>query len=567
MDRRGNDEEQTAGTDQVPAVRHALRSVRPALRFIGRPIRPTQRFASRALTSRAARRTGIGLSIIVVALAGVVGGVLLAGRMQVDIGPFRAEVAITPTMSGGTTVDLPPLGALQIDSHSGPAHLSVRLGSLDLRRTEALIDDPAGIGRASQSAVSDVTNGVIRVGLRTLAVAVLATLILAALVFRNIRRVAWSGGLALLMVGGGLGVAALTLRPQAIEEPRYEGLLVNAPAVVGDARRIANDYSKYADQVQRLVGNVSKLYTTVSALPVFEPAQGTTRVLHVSDIHLNPTGWQVMRTVVDQFDIDMVIDTGDITDWGSEPEAAFLGSIGVLRVPYVFIRGNHDSAATAAAVARQPNAIVLDNTVTTVSGLTIAGIGDPRFTPDKETSPNGSGASPQVMEQVTGAGEKLASTVRTAKPPVDIALVHDPSSGVALDGTCPVVLAGHVHQRKVERLPRLPGAQPTLLMVQGSTGGAGLRGLEGEKPLSLALSVLYFDQQRLLQAYDDIQVGGTGQAQVSLERHLVQQPQATVTPAPGTPTPVSPFPATPSPETTPNDPTPTPNDPTPTPTG
>jgi predicted phosphodiesterase len=557
MDRRGN-EEQTAGSGQPPAVRRALRSVGSGLRSSGRALRFVGRPIGRALTSTAARRTGLGLSILAVALAGVVGGVLLAGRMNVDIGPFRAEMAITPSIHGGTTVDIPPLGALQIDSHVGPAHLSVQLGSLDLQRTEALIGDPAGISRASQSAVSDVTNGVIRVGLRTISVAVLATLILAALVFRNVRRVAWSGGLAVLIAGGSLGLAALSVRPQAIEEPRYEGLLVNAPAVVGDARRIASDYGKYADQVQRLVGNVSKLYTTVSALPVFEPAQGTTRVLHVSDIHLNPTGWQVMRTVVEQFGIDLVIDTGDITDWGSEPEASFLGSIGVLKVPYVFTRGNHDSAATAAAVARQPNAIVLDNTVTTVAGLTIAGIGDPRFTPDKETSPNGSGSTPEVRDQVTGAGDKLASTIRAAKPSVDIALVHDPTSGVGLTGTCPIVLAGHTHQREVRQLPSVSGAPPTLLMVQGSTGGAGLRGLEGEKPESLALSVLYFDEQRMLQAYDDIQVGGTGQAQVSLERHLVQQPNP-LTPNPSTPNPLTPNPRTLTPSTpTPSTPTPSP---------
>ena len=227
---------------------------------------------------------------------------------------------------------------------------------------------------------------------------------------------AWAGGVALAVTAGSLGLAAATLRPQAIEEPRYEGLLVNAPAIVGDARRIANDYTRYAEQLQRLVGNVSQLYTTVSALPVYEPAPGTTRVLHVSDMHLNPTGWQLIRTVVEQFGIDVVIDTGDITDWGSEPEASFVGSIGLLKKPYVYIRGNHDSARTAAAVARQPNAIVLNNSTTTVAGLTIAGIADPRFTPDKNTSPAGSGLTKQVADQVIGAGEQLAATVSGSPP-------------------------------------------------------------------------------------------------------------------------------------------------------
>ncbi|MEE6306925.1 metallophosphoesterase [Plantactinospora veratri] len=549
MDRRRNDT-RAAGGRTPPAARRVLGWSRTAVRG-----------CRAVLTSKPSRRAGLALSIIGVTLVGIVVGTLLGGRMQTDIGPFRAEMAITPSVEGGTTVTIPPLGALQLSSHAGPAHLSVRLGSLDQRRTEALIDDPANISRASQTAVSDVTNGVIRVGVRTVAVSVLATMILAALVFRRTRRVAWAGGLAMVVTGGSLGIAALTFRPDSIEEPRYEGLLVNAPAIVGDARRIANDYGRYADQLQRMVGNVSQLYTTVSTLPVFEQAQGTVRVLHVSDLHLNPTAWQVVRTVVEQFKIDVVIDTGDMTDWGSEPEASFVGSIGLLKVPYVFIRGNHDSPATAAAVSRQRNAIVLDNAIVPVAGLTIAGIGDPRFTPDKETSPAGSGALPQTVDQVAGAGEQLAATIRAYNRPVDIALVHDPASADALSGVVPLVLAGHTHHREVRELPQVPDAMPTQLQVQGSTGGAGLRGLEGDKPTPLAMSVLYFNEQRALQAYDDILLGGTGEAQVNLERHVVKEPEPPVpaTPTPGTPTPGTPTPASPVPPAgaPPPDPTPT----------
>lgn len=482
------------------------------------------------------RRLGVALAVLAVALVGAVLGVLAGGRVDTDIGPFRAELSLTPAVEGSTTVDIPPLGALHLDSHDGPTHLTVGLGALDQRRTEALIDDPASISRASQSAVTDVRNGVLRLGLRTAGAAVLVTLLLAVLVFRNGRRTAWAGGLALAVTAGSLGVAASTIRPQAIEEPRYEGLLVNAPAIVGDARKIANDYTKYAEQLQRLVGNVSQLYTTVSALPVYEPAPGTTRVLHVSDMHLNPTGWQLIRTVVEQFDIDVVIDTGDLTDWGSEPEASYVASIGLLKKPYVYIRGNHDSGKTAAAVAQQPNAIVLDNSVTTVAGLTIAGIGDPRFTPDKETSPAGSGLTKQVADQVIGTGDQLAATIRNSPKPVNIALVHDPASAGPLSGTCPLVLAGHTHSRQVSRLPQVPGQMPTQLMVEGSTGGAGLRGLEGEAPTPLSMTVLYLDQNKLLQAYDDITVGGTGQSQVMLERHVVPDPKAGA-PVPVTPTP------------------------------
>jgi hypothetical protein len=112
------------------------------------------------------------------------------------------------------------------------------------------------------------------------------------------------------------------------------------------------------------------------------------------------------------------------------------------------------------------------------------------------------------------------------------------------------VLAGHLHAREVLKLPQAPGKEPTTLMVEGSTGGAGLRGLEGEKPTPLTMTVLYFDQQKMLQAYDEITVGGTGQSQVNLERHVISNPakgeQVPVTPTPtrGAPVPSGPTPST-----------------------
>ena len=271
---------------------------------------------------------------------------------------------------------------------------------------------------------------------------------------------------------------------------------------------------------------------------MYEPSTETTRVLHISDMHLNPAAWSVVRTVVEQFSIDVVVDTGDLTDWGSEPEDSYVAAIAKLKVPYLYIRGNHDSVNTAAAVARQPNATVLDNSIVTVAGLTFAGNGDPRFTPDKSTV--GVGADREVVRAM---GASLAGRIRTSDATVDVAMVHDPVEAGPLAFVCPVVLAGHTHKRDVHRLDG-PVGTPTyhrsLLMVEGSTGGAGLRGLERADPMSLALSVLYFDKYRALQAYDDIQVGGTGLSQVALERHILlsdDKPGVATTPTgAGTPT-------------------------------
>ncbi|MFI5888958.1 metallophosphoesterase [Actinoplanes sp. NPDC051513] len=493
---------------------------------------------------RWARRARIAAAVGLISIGGVVIGTMLFAHANINVGPFRAEMSISPSIQGGTEVDIPPLGSLHLDSHDGPIHLKVNLASLDQSRTEALIDDPSAISSAGDNAVDDVRMGVIRLGVRALGISVLSALILSALIFRNVRRVAAAGVTALVVALGSLGLAAFTLRPDSIAEPRYEGLLVNAPAVVGDARRIADNYGRYADQLQQIVSNVSRLYTTVSTLPVYEPAGNTTRILHVSDLHLNPSSWGLIRTVVQTFDIDAVVDTGDMVDWGSSAETGYVSSIPSIGVPYIYVRGNHDSGAIQAAVARQRNAVVLDNSTTTVDGLTIAGIGDPEFTPDKSETPAAANADDPATSPLLQSGDRLAQTVRQSGKPVDIAMVHDPAMASPLSGLVPLVLAGHLHHREVSLLPA-PAPAPsasgasagptptpdasgppqtpveTRLMVEGSTGGAGLRGLEKEEPTPLSLSVLYFDENHQLKAYDDIQLGGTGQSNVEMQRNVI----------------------------------------------
>ncbi|WP_438872970.1 metallophosphoesterase family protein [Paractinoplanes hotanensis] len=479
------------------------------------------------------RRTGLVATMIVVAVGGIFAGLLVAGDTQADVGPFAARFSLTPSVSGDTDVQIPPLGSLGLDSHDGPAHLTVRLDTLDQDRTFALASDANGLAAASQTAAADLRHGVILLVERSIVAGLLGSLLLSALVFRNWRRVLASLGIAAVTLTATGAAAAITFKPSSIEEPTYNGLLANAPAVIGDARRIADQFSEYRDQLQRMVNNISKVYSTFSSLPVYEASPDTIRVLHVSDLHLNPAAWAVISAVVKQYDIDVVVDTGDINDWGSQLESSFADSIGSLDVPYVYVRGNHDSAVTAAAVAAEPNAVVLDNQSVTVAGLRIAGIGDPRFTPDKEADRKGG----SVPEQLNASGSQLAATIAAAGTPVDIALVHDPASAGPLNGTVPLVLAGHRHAREVSFMPPVLERPETRLMVGGSTGGAGLRGLEGEEPTPLEMSVLYLDRTPALQAYDEITVGGSGTAEVTIRRHLAagDAPGEPASPAPSAP--------------------------------
>ncbi len=95
--------------------------------------------------------------------------------------------------------------------------------------------------------------------------------------------------------------------------------------------------------------------------------------------------------------------------------------------------------------------------------------------------------------------------------------MHDARGATELGGHVPLVLSGHTHRAAEGRLGRT-----TRLLVEGSTGGAGLRGLQGETPVPLACSVLYFDAATgALVAYDRIAVRGLGQAGVTIDRHVV----------------------------------------------
>jgi predicted phosphodiesterase len=448
-----------------------------------------------------------------VALAGAVLGVLLGGHTGHRVGPFEAKFSLTPALRGDTFVQIPPLGGLRFDSHDGPVRLDVTLDRLRQADAKALLKDPAKVNTIGAQADHDVRGALAVLVLRTCLAGLLGALVLGLLVFRSWRRALITGGLAVALVASTTGVAALTWDPESLREPTYSGLLTNAPTLIGDAHEFAAKFDLYQQELAGLVTNVSRLYTAASTLSAYQPDTQTIRVLHVSDIHLNPAAWDVIRSVVQQYKVGVVVDTGDLSDHGSVAETGFANAISTLGVPYVSIRGNHDSTDTMLAVARQKGAVVLNGEERVVAGLTFAGIGDPRFTPDRETRD-------QAKEDaaVLASGRQLAEAVPTFARKPDVLLVHDPMAAGPLAGVAPLVLAGHLHERSTRDV-----GSGTLLLVEGSTGGAGLRGLEHDKPTPLEASVLYFDAgTRTLRAYDTITLGGLGESTVTIERTVLK---------------------------------------------
>ncbi len=484
---------------------------------------PLSRISSSA-AARAVRLRGVAAAVVL-GLAGGWLGLTLGGTVHKEVGPLTTSMRVSPTWDGSTTVAVPPLGELVLDTHDGPLGLHARLVGVDVEEARAIMRDPEQLAGMREQAEGDLRWELEMAALQSMIAAVLGGAALSLLAMRRVRSTLVAGstaGVAMLAAGG---VAVATWNPASLAEPRYTGLLASAPNVVGDADRIVNDFSVYGDQLARLVENVTGLYAATSQLPILRADDDVVRVLHVSDLHLAPQAWDIIRTVEEKYDVDVVVDSGDITDHGSKPENRYLQEIRHLRAPYVWVRGNHDSVVTERAMRKLKNVVVLDGHVRRVKGLTFLGAGDPTFTPDKSVALS----EEAQAEYVEDAAEDLASTAEEAGG-VDVTVFHDPTPIEALDGLASVTLSGHRHYRKVWQ-----GDEGTWMMMQGSTGGSGLRALEPKEPSGIELSVLYLDRDSGdLLAYDDISLGGLGLASAEIKRQVVAPEPGTelVAPAP-----------------------------------
>jgi predicted MPP superfamily phosphohydrolase len=513
---------------RVPAaVLHVLAEVMNPIRTVPRALARRRRDRRGPATPELAagpRPWTRAAGLVAVVLLGAWLGLLAVGNVRVPVGPMDTTMTLRPSLAGGTKINVSPLGALQLDSHVAPVRLDVNVDQLDPARAQALVDHPERLSGLQDEVARDVEHGTLDLAVRSCVAVVTGATALGLAVYRRPRRALASGGLALTLLVASGGTAYATWNPDSVLEPKFSGLLSSAPSLVGNARSIVTEFDVYQKELARLVTNVTKLYDVTSTLPAYQPDPTTIRVLHVSDIHLNPASWKIIASLVQQYKVNVIVDSGDTMDHGTAAENGFLDPVEDLGAPYVWVRGNHDSRGTQEYLK---NVHVLDDGhARTVAGLRFAGMGDPQYTPDRSKA-DGAEASQEL------AGARLASALRdesAAGTPVDVAVAHEPSAAREVDGDVPLVLSGHLHHEDMEVMK-----YGTRLRTEGSTGGSGLRAVEGKYPDPIQASILYFDRDsRRLQAWDEIKLGGLGLTTAEVSRHLPKenQPGAVRSPSP-----------------------------------
>ena len=524
----------------MPAPRQVSDLLALAIRFaskLGHVARVLVRLL--ALVAIHLRRPALVTGVVILASGGAGFGMSLLGATSRPIGPVETTMRLVPAAHGESVLSLPPLGTLALDTHDGPLRLEVDVDRINQDAAEQIFDDPSVLSHLEEDVITDVRKGVYATAGRGLVAGTACAMLVTLIAVRRPRPTLAVGGAAAVAITAIYSYAGLSLKPRAITEPKYTGLLTSAPSLIGDAEDLAQNFNAYSKELVRLVTNVTKLYDVTAALPAYQPDANVIRVLHVSDLHLGEHAWDVIASVVKQYSVDVIVDSGDITDHGLPAENYFLQRISSLKVPYVWVRGNHDSVVTEQAMRSLPNAVVLDGKVQTVKGIRFLGAGDPRFTPDRSNRD-----IPAETEAVARQAISLAKVADNSEPAVDAIVYHDSAGAAFFDGRASLLLTGHAHKRLNITLPK--GSR---LMQEGTTGGAGLRALEKPTPAPIEMSVLYLDRgTRALEAWDEITLGGLGLTSAQIERHQVKPERAT-TPSP-IPTPTGPVPDSPLPTPT-----------------
>lgn len=457
--------------------------------------------------------------VVPLALAGAWFAIVAFGTTHGFVGPLTVDATIHPSFSGDSIVQIDPVGTLVLDTHDSPVSLQVNVRSVDTDGVNQIMNDPDALTNLDERLVVDINQLLLESAIRTAAVALIGAVIAASLVLRTVRHSLLALATGVVSVGGAYGLAVLTFNPDSVREPTYTGLLELAPEVVGTAEDIASNFDAYAEQLASIVTGASALYNATLTLPTYRPDDAAIKVLHVADLHLNVTSWEVIRAVANQYDVDVIVDAGDIADHGSAWESAYVDEISTLGRPYIFVKGNHDSVATVAAVSAEPNAIILDGSPIDIAGLRFIGAPDPRFTPDQSSRST-------VDEDIENGTRELAEAAERLLKPADAIVYHDPEHADFFDGIAPLVLAGHKHQRSTYLLD-----EGTRVFIQGSTGGSGLRALEDEEPTPVMFSILYFDpESKDLVAWDDFTLGGIGLSSAKIERTLADGDDSALVP-------------------------------------
>jgi predicted phosphodiesterase len=432
------------------------------------------------------------------------------------LGPGEVTVDVAVGASR-TSVDLPPLGRLVADSHRGPVGVDVRVDRVDIERIGALASELTRGSDAAHKLRTDIDRDLqplLRsLGIRSL-LAAIATGFVAGMLLPHRRPryvLATVAGSTLFVVAAG-AVTFASFTPRSFDAPRFEGTLAAAPDIVNTVQRHIADVSVVESRLEALSARLVGLY---QAVETGGPSFSDVTILHVSDLHSNPIGIELVEQTAERFEVDAIIDTGDLTSFGSTVEELVVDRMSRLDVPYYVVPGNHDHPLIRQALV-DAGVQVLDPAVVTIEGIRILGVGDPTYTADNKMSDE------RFDLAMRRSAEDVLRRARRTAP--DVIAVHNPRQLADATGRFAVGLAGHTHRFD------LTYEGGSAIAEVGSAGATGVGALAEARDLPYQMQLLQFEDGQLV-AIDRLSFEGTD-GEFRLQRLLIDPRQIDAYPDP-----------------------------------
>ncbi len=438
------------------------------------------------------RSIGLPLLRIAAILFGILLAVYAFGPKVYDVHGVSVRASISPALDGRTILEIPPVGSLIADTHSTPLQVNLTITGVrpdELGSALSGEDRSEMLNRIQASTERPLRHFVLwQIGIGALG----AGLLYWALFRPGWRRAFIAGIIGLALSGALLGATLQTYNREAFSEPEYHGVIEAAPRVLHLADELFAKLQDFQDKTELVVRNMQLLYGQVDRLDLFEES-GDRKILVVSDIHNNFIALELISSLAHHFEVDMVLDAGDLTDFGSRIEMQLLLQIAELGIPYVFVPGNHDSPEVIEFMHNLPNVVVLEGQIIEIDGVRILGAPDPWAYSDAVTAD-----TPEEEEQrLLAQADALRVSVSRAPTAPHIIVTHNPIPGRELMGAVPTLVSGHTHQ------PNMACEGGSVLVNPGSAGAAGFRGLQSDTEVPYTAVILHYaGPQNLLIAAD-----------------------------------------------------------------
>ena len=433
----------------------------------------------------------------------------LFANVDINLQALQARMSVKTSLHGLTVLEVNPLGKVKAKTHKTPLSINISLENLDMEHLTALLAEGAEQEEVVQEAKIELIRAVRKFVILSLILSFAGGMFgVVVLQKRSLKELLLGGLIGLALVSSLLLGTYRTFDVQKFQYPEYYGVLKAAPWMIGLAEEAFNTVNTWGRQMRGIAKNVNGLFQRVESLENISPGEGEIKVLHVSDIHNNPASLEFIDQVVKTFGIDVIIDTGDLSDFGTPLEAELFEGIKRIGVPYVVVPGNHETPDILSKLDLISNVIIIKKSSENITGLNISGIADPASESPDFTSPS--------ETEITKRAAQLEEMLDSGKKTPDIIAVHNPKIAEKFYGKAPVILSGHDHRFGIKV------RNGSVFIDAGTSGAAGIGSFRTNKEIPYTFVLLHFDRTpdgTRLKYTDTIKISNR-QSGYSLERKV-----------------------------------------------